>query len=96
MKNVYRVEIEVEVEDMDVQRAISVARCHYLEAGGAEEPIDGQSSHCRRIPAEEFVPNAVCAIVELINANTLLERAGIDVVEVSCHEAEGVGTNHSH
>jgi hypothetical protein len=47
-------------------------------------------------PPEEFVPNVVCAIVELVSSNGLLERAEINVIEVSCHEAEAEGTYHSH
>ena len=94
MKKVYRVEIEVMLDEANEQNAIRIARDHYLEVGGAEEAIEQQSDCLKTIPAEEFISDSLWAIVTLVNANPLLERAGVDVTEVSCHEAEDVDVNH--
>ena len=84
MKKIYQIGIEVEVEEVDEQRAICAARDHYRASGGAEELIDDNSDLCRSVSPEEFVPDAIGAVMELIAGNDLLEAAGIHVIEVSC------------
>lgn len=93
MKKLYKVEIEIELGDLDEQSAISLARDHYQQVGWACEPLDEQSVACRSIPPEEFVPDPIGAIMELITANALLEKAGIDVVGVSCQENPAIERN---
>jgi len=94
MTKVYRVEIEVTLDETNEHNAIRIARDHYLEVGGAEEAIENQNGCLKTISAEEFVSDPLWAIVTLVNANPLLERAGVDVTEVSCHEAEDVDVDH--
>ncbi len=90
MKKIYEVQIEIEVEDAAEQSLILAARDHYREGGGAEEPISGGSDDYRRIPAAESVPDTIGAIMQLLLDNAVLQKAGIDVVEASCHEVMGV------
>ena len=74
MKKVCKVEIEVGLEELDEQTAISLAHGHHRELGGAEEPIDEHSNECRRIPAEEFVSGPLGAIMEIVTANVPSRR----------------------
>ena len=80
-------EVEVSLEDADEDHAIHVAREHYREGQAAEVPLDENGQWRRKIPLEEFVPDAVSAITELVGANDLLERAGIEVTAVSGRES---------
>jgi hypothetical protein len=95
MRKIYQIQIEVEIEESDEQTLVLVARHHFTERGGAEEPINDRSADCRPISAEESVPDTFGAIMQLILHNAVLEKAGIDVVEASCHEATGGRTDDS-
>src|SRR5208283_293190 len=68
-------------------QAIQVAREQYRKGQAAEDPPDKNGKRGREIPAEEYVPNAVAAIMELIGANDLLEKSGVEVTVVSGREA---------
>jgi hypothetical protein len=91
MRKRYKLEVEVALDDAEEHQAIQVAREHYRDAGAAEAPVDDRAKRWRKIPAKESVPDAAAAIMELIDANHLLEKAGIEVVGVSCGEPEGEG-----
>jgi hypothetical protein len=54
--------------------------------GKATKPLEDNSERWRKIPAEEFIPDVVAAIMELIGANDLLEEAGVEVTAVSTSE----------
>ncbi len=87
MMKTYKLEVEVTLEDADEHQAIQVAREHYRKGQAAEDPPHKNGKRGRKIPAEEFVPNAVAAIMELIGANDLLEKSGVEVTVVSGREA---------
>jgi len=89
MKRTIKLEIEVTLDESVQQRAIQVApRKHYREVGNATAPLDDKGDRWREIPAEEFIPDAEAAIMELIGANDLLDMAGIEVTAVSGPEPQ--------
>ncbi|HEV2495313.1 MAG TPA: hypothetical protein VG204_19830 [Terriglobia bacterium] len=83
MTKTIKLEIEVTLDDSVEQRAIQVAREHYREVDQATIPVDDKGDRWREVPAEEFIPDAETAIMELIGANDLLEKAGVEVTAVS-------------
>ncbi len=86
MRKTYKLELEVTLDEVDEQKAIQVARDHYRATGGAKAPVDNSGETWREISAEEAVPDAIEAIMELIGRDALSEQAGIEVVTVSCDE----------
>lgn len=97
-KRTYRVELKITLDEALESQAIQAAREYYGESGGAEEPIGKHGRRMRKISAEEFVSDARDAIMELADANEWFEKAGIEVVGVSCGEPEGdqVGQEQRH
>lgn len=90
MRKKYTLVLEVDLEDTDEQNAIQVARSHYRQAGPGSTPVNWNARiwKWRRITAEEFIPDVEVAIMELIDANALLDEAGIEVTSVSCGEVK--------
>jgi hypothetical protein len=90
MRKKYRLELEIGLDESDVQRAIQIARSHFRKAGPASTPVNWNriNGKWRRITAEEFIPDGEIAIMELIDANDLLDAAGIEVTSVSCVEVK--------
>ena len=86
MRKTIKLEVEVTLDESVQQHVILAAREHYVDHGQARVPLDDKSERWREIPAEEFIPDAVSAIMELIGANDLLERAGVEVTAVSSCE----------
>jgi len=86
MKKTYKLELEIELDDADEQKVIATARVHYRATGHAEAPVGDDGQVWRDISAEEAVPDAVEAIVELIRGDSRLEDVGIKVISVSCNE----------
>jgi hypothetical protein len=86
MAKTIKLEVEVTLDETGEQSAIQVAREHYGRVGKATEPLDDNGGRWREIPADEFIPDAVAAIMELIGANNLLEEAGAEVTAVSSRE----------
>jgi hypothetical protein len=88
MRKKYRLELEIGLDESDVQRAIQIARSHFRRTGPASTPVNWNriNGKWRRITAEEFIPDGEIAIMELIDANDLLDAAGIEVTSVSCVE----------
>jgi hypothetical protein len=95
MTKKYKLEVEVVLEEADENQAIQIARERYREVGTAEAPVDRRRQRWRKVAPEEWVQDATAAIMELIDANHLFEKAGIKVVAVSCAEpeAEKVGAD---
>src|SRR5437016_11637851 len=83
MTKTNKLEVEVTLDESVEQRAIQVARQHYREVGQATVPLNDKGDRWRDVPAEEFIPDAEAAIMELIGANDLLEKAGAEVTAVS-------------
>jgi len=83
MSKTIKVEVEVTFDESVEQQLIQVAREHYCEVGKATAPLDDKGDRWREISAEEFIPNAEAAVMELIGANELVERAGAEVTAVS-------------
>lgn len=81
MRKSFKLEIEVEVDESDVAKLIDSARSCYKRNGGATEYPDGELP--RDIPAEEAIQAAEDALLELVQANPLLESAGAEVVSLS-------------
>src|SRR5437868_10852621 len=78
MKKTYRLVLEIVLEQSDEQKAIRIARGHYRKGGAASTPVDWnrKGGKWKRITAEEFIPDAEIAIMELSDANDLLDEAG--------------------
>jgi len=88
MKRMFRVEIEVVVDGSIAEEAVHLARDQYGSTGYAFEPICDGSEVLREIPPEEYIADVESAIMELIIANPLLEKVGIEVIGVYCSEGE--------
>jgi hypothetical protein len=86
MVKTIRLEVEVTLDETGEQDAIRVARERYGLVGKATEPLDDKGERWREIPAEEFIPDAVAAVMELVGSNDLLEQAGVEVTAVSVQE----------
>lgn len=86
MRRTFTLEVEVTLDESGEQRVIQVARKHYGEAAQASVPVDDEGERWREVPAEEFIPDAISAIMELLGANDLLEKAGVEVTAVSACE----------
>jgi len=88
MRKKYRLELEIGLDESDVQMAIQIARSHFRKTGPASTPVNWNriNGKWRRITAEEFIPDGEIEIMELIEANDLLDAAGIEVTSVSCVE----------
>jgi hypothetical protein len=86
MRKTITLEVEVTVDESVEQRAIQVAREHYTKVGGSRVPLDHKGKPWREVPPEEFVPDAVSAMMELIGANDLLEVAGVEVTAVAARQ----------
>ncbi len=88
MGKTIKLEVEVTMDERAEQHAIQLARKHYREVGQATAPLDDKGDRWREVPAEEFIPDAETAIMELIGANDLLEKAGVEVTAVSGPEPQ--------
>jgi hypothetical protein len=88
MRKVYKLELEVTLEEAEEQKVIQAARDHFLARGGARAPVDSAGETWRDIPAEEALPDVVGAIMELAGDDAELEEAGIEVVSLSCGESK--------
>jgi hypothetical protein len=88
MRKTYRLELEVDLEEFDFQKAIEIARNHFRKAGPASTPVNWKrmGGKWRRITAEELIPDEEIAIMELIDTNDLLDAAGFEATSVSCVE----------
>ncbi|MBZ5562730.1 MAG: hypothetical protein LAP13_09945 [Acidobacteriia bacterium] len=86
MRKTITLEIAVSVDESVEQRAIQVAREHYSKAGGSRVRLDHKGERWREALPEEFIPDTVSAMIELIGANHLLEDAGVEVTAVSARE----------
>ena len=90
MRKTYRLELEVDLDESNVQSAIQIARSQFRKAGPASTPVNWSrmGGKWRRITAEEFIPDEGIAIMEIIDTNDLLDAAGIEVTSVSCVEVK--------
>src|SRR6516225_2914757 len=86
MRKTITLEVEVTVDESVEQRAIQVAREYYSKLGGSRVPLDDKGERWREVPPEEFIPDTVSALMELIGANDLLEEADVEVTAVSARE----------
>ena len=86
MRKTITLEVEVTVDESVEQRAIQVAREYYSKVGGSRVPLDHKGERWREVPPEEFIPDTVSAMMELIGANDLLEEADVEVTAVSARE----------
>jgi len=86
MRKTITLEVEVTVDESVEQGAIQVAREHYEKVGGSRVPVDHKGERWRDVPPDEFIPDTVSAMMELVAANALLEEAGVEVTRVSARE----------
>src|SRR5262245_33934077 len=84
MRKRVKFEVAVALNGSVEHRVIQIAREHYGEVGQATIPLDDKGKHWREVPAEEFIPDAETAIMELIGTNDLLKKAGVEVAAVTC------------
>jgi hypothetical protein len=82
MRKTITLEVEVTLDESVEENVIQVARKHYGEEAQARVPLDDKGECWREVTAEEFIPDAVSAIMELIAANDLLEEAGVEMTAV--------------
>ena len=85
MKKKIKLEVEVAMDESIEERVIAVARKRFEEQGQAAVPKD-ESENREKVPADEFIPDAAAAIMELIGANDLLEEVGVELTVVSSRE----------
>jgi len=89
MTKKYKLEVEVALEDADEGKAIQIAREHYRELGAAAEaPVDPRGHRWKKVAPEEWVQDAPAAIMELVDANHMFEKAGIQIVGVACADSK--------
>jgi hypothetical protein len=81
-------ELTIEVTVQNEQQAIELARKVY-EENPAAEPVDDSPEEPRPIPPEAFIDDIQAALMQLVEANPLLERAGIEVTRLSASEGSG-------
>jgi hypothetical protein len=86
MKRLFKIELEVVVDDVNEEQVIQLARDQYQSDGCASEPICDGSEVLREIPPDEGIPDLMSAIMELIGSQSLLAKADIDVSDVACRE----------
>jgi hypothetical protein len=85
MRKTIRLEVEVTLDESLERRVIAAARRYFDEIGQDEEPKE-ESENREKVPAEEFIPDATAAIMELIGANDRLEEVGVELTAVFCRE----------
>lgn len=81
MSNLYRIEIDVVLEDRMRSKVIHAAREHYENSDGAWTEEDGQMV---RITAEEFVADTRTAFLELTEAAFRTALPGIEPQAFRC------------
>lgn len=86
MKKTITLEVEVTLDESAGLRAIQVARRRYSRVGKSKVSLDRKGERWREVPPEEFIPDTVSAMMELIGANQLFEEAGVEVTSVSGRE----------
>jgi len=86
MRKTITLELEATLDESVEESVIQVAREHYSEVGGSRVTLDHKGVRWREVPAEEFIPDTVSAIMELIAANDLLEEAGVEMTAVSARQ----------
>jgi len=82
----FTLQIEVVLKEEPAARTIAVAREAYASGSGASALVDGEE---HAIPAEQFIGCPEQALMELVEANPLFEKAGIVVDKVSCRRENG-------
>jgi len=87
MAKTIKLEVEVTLDESVEQHVIQVARTYYRDVGQATVPLDDKGELWREVPAEEIIPDAVSAVMELVGANDLFDKAGVKVTGVSGHES---------
>jgi len=87
MAKTIKLEVEVTLDESVEQHVIQVARTYYSEVGQATVPLDDKGEHWREVAAEEIIPDAVSAVMELVGANDFFEKAGVKVTAVSGRES---------
>jgi len=98
MKKNYRLILEVNLDEADEKNVIRMARSHFRRTGPASAPVNWNriGGKWRRVSAKEWIPDAEIAIMVLIDANDLLDEAGIEVTSVSCGEIRPGKTHFRH
>jgi hypothetical protein len=86
MRKTITLEVEVTLDESVEESVIRSAREHYNEVGQARVPLGNDGERWREVPAEEFIPDTVSAIMELIAANDLLVKAGVEMTAVSARQ----------
>jgi hypothetical protein len=86
MRKTITLEVEVTLDESAEESVIQAACEHYSEVGGSRVPVDHKVERWREVPAEEFIPDTVSAIMELIAENDLLEELGVEFTTVAGHE----------
>ncbi len=82
MRKKIRLELEVTLDENLEERLIAAARKHFDELAQAAVPEYKRE----KVPAEEVIPDATAAIIELIGLNDLLEKLGVEFTAVSSRE----------
>jgi hypothetical protein len=81
MSKLYRIEIDVVLEDRMRSKVIQAAREHYKNSDGAWTEEDGQMV---RIAAEEFVADTRTAFLELTEAGFRTALPGVEPQAFRC------------
>ena len=81
MANLYRIEIDVVLEDEKKNAFVEAARKHYEAAGGAWTEKSGRRA---LIPSEQFVDDPESAFLELVESAFRAELSGIEPQAFRC------------
>jgi len=87
MYNKYELQLEILVSERSEERVIQIARRVYSERGGATE---GSGQSACQISAEEFIDGVQDALIELLEGNSRLQDAGIEIHSIKCSSGEPI------
>lgn len=80
MENEYRIEIDLSLEEQSELSVIKLARKVYVRRGVATFPRGGE----KPIPPARFIPGLEDALIELAEANSMFDEAGIRIIRTAC------------
>jgi hypothetical protein len=92
MEHEYRVEIDLSLDEQSELSVIKLARKVYVRRGVATYPRGGE----RAIPPARFIPGLEHALIELAEANSMFDEAGIRIIRTACgcRNAQSGGQGH--
>jgi hypothetical protein len=88
MKKRYKVELELVLDEENEAKVIDAARRAYLESGEAVQVSDDGDGSLREPSAEEFIDDALRAVMELVEINPFFKELGVEVDGIICTDPD--------